>query len=348
MKAARLTGPNTIEYMDVDDPTPAPDEVLVRVHRSAVCGTDAEMFRGTMPYFKMGWTRYPITLGHEWAGEVVDRGNEVTEFSIGDRVTGDVTIGCARCDNCKRGLYSLCVQKAEVGLCRGKDGAYAQYLTMPARHTYALPKGSSFEEGAFTEPAATVVRAIRKAQFEPGAICVVQGDGPIGLLGLQAVNACGAGLSILSGTIDEKLALGKKLGADVIVNVCKEDLAEVVRQHTDDAGADFVMEASGSVEAVQQAVDVVRMGGTISVVGIHEVPVPNLDMGNIVVRDIDLVTSVASPNAFKQTLRLMEKRTIDVRPLISHEFPLSAAAEAIDVQQNRAAERMKIHLLPQA
>jgi len=348
MKAARLTGPNTIEYLDVPDPVPAPDEVLVRVERAAVCGTDVEMFRGTMPYFKMGWTQYPITLGHEWAGQVVDKGDEVSEFAVGDRVTGDVTIGCARCDNCKRGLYSLCVQKAEVGLCRGKDGAYAEYLTMPARHTYALPDGLSFEEGAFTEPAATVVRAIRKAPFEPGAVCVVQGDGPIGLLALQAVNACGAGLAILSGTFDEKLALGAKLGADVIVNVRNQDLAEVVRQHTDGMGADFVMEASGSVEAVRQAVEIVRMGGTVSIVGIHEVPVPELDMGNIVVRDINLITSVASPNAFKQTLRLMQKKAIDVRPLISHELPLSAAAEALDIQQNRPAERMKIHLLPRA
>ena len=112
-------------------------------------------------------------------------------------------------------------------------------------------------------------------------------------------------------------------------------------------GADFVMEASGSVEAMKQAVDLTRMGGTISVVGLHEELVPDLDMGNIVVRDLNLITSVASPNAFKQTMRLMEKRRIDVGPLISHEMPLAETPEAMRIQQEQIAERTKIQLIPQ-
>jgi len=332
--------------MDVDPPKPAGDEVLIEVRAVGVCGTDVEMYLGTMPYFKMGWTQYPITPGHEWAGVVVDRGAGVDDFKIGDRVTGDVTIGCGRCDNCMRGLYNLCFGKIEVGLCRGKDGAYAEYLTMPARHTYRLPDGLSFEEAAMTEPAATVVKAIRKAPFEPGAVCVIQGDGPIGLLGLQAAIACGAGLTVLSGTIDEKLELGRRLGADVVVNVTREDLAAKVTDLTDGVGADYVMEASGSVQALRQAIDVARMGGTICVIGIHDKPVPQLDMGNIVVRELNIVTSVASQNSFRQTLRLMGKRRIDVKPLISHEFPLSEAVHAMDVQQTRLRERVKILLKP--
>jgi threonine dehydrogenase-like Zn-dependent dehydrogenase len=99
------------------------------------------MLRGTMPYFKLGWARYPVILGHEWSGTVVEAGRAVDTFAAGDAVTGDVTIGCGRCTNCMRGWYNLCVTKQEVGLCRGKDGAFAQYLTMPARHTYKLPAG---------------------------------------------------------------------------------------------------------------------------------------------------------------------------------------------------------------
>lgn len=346
MKAARLTQPQTITYMDVPEPACGPDEVVIEVKRVGICGTDVEMYHGTMAYFKMGWTQYPITLGHEWSGVVVDRGREVSSPSIGDRVTGDVTIGCHRCDNCMRGLYNLCFEKAEVGLCRGKDGAFAEYLTMPARHAYRLPDGLTFEEAAFVEPAATVVKAIRKAQFEPGAICVILGDGPIGLLALQAADACGAGKVIVTGTVDEKLQLAGKLGADLLVNVKKQDLHRIIMEATDGVGADFVMEASGNVHAVQQAVDIARMGGTISVVGLHETPVPQLDMGNIVVRDLNLITSVASPNAFKQTIRLMEKRKIDVRPLISHEFPLSEASRALETQETKPRERTKIQLFP--
>ncbi len=347
MKAVRLTGPGRLEYVDVPEPACGDEDVLIEVRCVGICGTDVEMYHGTMAYFKMGWTRYPITLGHEWSGVVVDRGQSVTELSIGDRVTGDVTIGCHRCDNCKRGFYNLCFSKAEVGLCRGKDGAFAEYLTMPALHAYRVPDALSFEEAAFVEPAATVVKAIRKAQFEPGAICVILGDGPIGLLALQAADACGAGKVILTGTLDEKLELGRRVGADLTINVRKQDLKAMIDEATDGVGADFVMEASGSVEAVQQAVEITRMGGTISIVGLHETPVPQLDMGNIVVRDLNLITSVASPNAFKQTIRLMEKRKIDARPLISHRFGLSEAARALEVQETRPAERTKIQLQPE-
>ena len=347
MKAARLTGPRRIEYLDVPEPTCADDDVLIQVKSVGICGTDVEMYNGTMAYFKMGWTKYPITLGHEWSGIVVDRGRDVTEFAIGDRVTGDVTIGCHRCDNCLRGLYNLCLSKIEVGLCRGKDGAYADYLTMPARHTFRIPDSVSFEEAAFTEPAATVVKAIRKEPFEPGAICVILGDGPIGLLGLQAADACGAGKVILAGTIDEKLEVGLKVGADVTVTVRKHDLRAIIDDVTDGVGADFVMEASGNVEALKQAVEITRMGGTVSVVGLYETPVADFDMGTVVVRDLNLITSVASPNAFKQTLRLMARGKIKTRPLISHEFSLADAARAFDVQINQPARRTKILMSPE-
>lgn len=327
-------------------PTPADNEVLVEVQRTGICGTDVEMYHGTMAYFKMGWTQYPITLGHEWSGTVVDRGRDVTSLSVGDRVTGDVTIGCGWCENCKRGLYNLCLSKIEVGLCRGKDGAYAEYLTMPARHTYRVPDGVSFAEAAFTEPAATVVKAIRKARLEPGAVCVIIGDGPIGLLGLQAADACGAGLTVLTGTFDAKLAVGTQLGADIVINVTKQDLAETISELTNGVGADFVMEASGNVEAFKQAVKITRMGGTVSVVGLYETPIPDFDMGDAVVRDIDLITSVASPNSFHETLRLMQRGRIRTTPLISHEFALAQARDAFDVQINRQAERCKILLAP--
>ena len=346
MKAARLTGPRQIQYTEVPEPTCGCDEVLVQVQRVGVCGTDIEMYHGTMAYFKMGWTEYPITLGHEWSGIIVDRGKEVRGLAVGDRVTGDVTIGCMQCENCMRGLYNLCLSKIEVGLCRGKDGAYAEYLTMPARHTYRLPDGVSFEAGAFVEPAATVVKAIRKAPFEPGAVCVIQGDGPIGLLGLQAADACGAGKLILAGTMDHKLELGRQLGADIVVNVENESLEDVVNDLTDGVGVDWVMEASGSNDAFKQAVNITRMGGTLCVVGLYEHLMPELDMGNIVVRDLNLITSVASPNAFKQTLRLMERGKMKVEPLVSHRFPLADTSAALDVHENKPAERMKIMLCP--
>jgi threonine dehydrogenase-like Zn-dependent dehydrogenase len=191
-----------------------------------------------------------------------------------------------------------------------------------------------------------VVKAIRKAPFEPGAVCVILGDGPIGLLALQAAAACGAGKLILTGTVDAKLELGRELGADVVINVRRQRLQEVIESTTGGVGADYVMEASGSNEAMQQAIAVTRMGGTVSVVGLAETPVPEFDMGNAAVRDLNIITSVASPNSFPQTLRLMAKGRIRARPLISHELPLSETSKAFDIQINHPADRIKILLRP--
>jgi L-iditol 2-dehydrogenase len=233
-------------------------------------------------------------------------------------------------------------------LCRGKDGAYADYLTMPVRHTYRIPDEVDFEEASLTEATATVVRAVRKARLQPGAVCVIIGDGPIGLLGLQAASACGAGQTILTGTFNKKLDVGKEVGADITINAARQDVVEAINELTGGVGADFVMEVSGNVEAMKQAVTITRMGGTVSVVGLYETPIPDFDMGDVVVRDIDLITSVASPNSFRETLKLMASKKIRTKPLISHRFPLSQAAEAFDVQINRQADRCKILLAPES
>ena len=346
MFAYQLTGPNTGQLVEMDRPKPAADELLISVHRVGICGTDVEMLHGTMPYFKLGWTSYPVVLGHEWSGTVAEVGAAVDRFDLGDPVTGDVTIGCGACVNCMRGLYNLCVTKQEVGLCRGKDGAFAQYLTMPARHCYRLPDGVSLDQGALVEPAATVVKAIRKARFEPGATVLVTGDGPIGLLALQAATAHGAGWVVLSGTSTGKLALAGQLGADAVIDVREDDVVAFVNDHTNGLGVDYAIEASGRAAALQHCLEATRQGGTISVVGIYDRPVEQLDMGIAVVRDLTLCCSVASPNAFEQTLRLMAGGRISVEPLVTQVLPLAEAAEALQMQQTQPDRRIKIHLEP--
>jgi 2-desacetyl-2-hydroxyethyl bacteriochlorophyllide A dehydrogenase len=346
MYAFRLTGPNKHEYVETDRPVPEEDDLLIRVHRVGICGTDIEMLRGTMPYFKLGWTNYPVILGHEWSGTVVDMGSAVTDFEVGDHVTGDVSIGCSHCVNCMRGYYNLCVTKQEVGLCRGKDGAFAQFLTMPARHSYVLPEGVDLDDGALVEPAATVVKAIRKAGFEPGATVLVTGDGPIGLLALQASIAYGAGWVVISGASPPKLEMAKKFGAHAAVDVTKEDVVTFINDHTKGLGVDFSIEASGHNVALENCMQATRQGGTISVVGIYEHPMEKLDMGIAVVRDLTLCCSVASPNAFEQTLRLMATGKISAKPLVTQVLDLEEAPKALELQQTQPDERIKIHLTP--
>ena len=176
-------------------------------------------------------------------------------------VTGDVSIGCGHCEPCLNGSYNLCVTKQEVGLCRGKDGAFAQYLTMPARHCYRLPEGVSLEAGALVEPAATVVKAIRKAGLEPGALALITGDGPIGLLAAQAALASGAGWVVLAGTEPTKLEIGKQLGVHRTVDVTRENLHEIVMDETRGRGVDLALEGSGNGQALNACLDGARQGG---------------------------------------------------------------------------------------
>lgn len=346
MYALQLTGPDQWQLIEMDRPVPRENELLIRVHRVGICGTDIEMLKGTMPYFRLGWTRYPVILGHEWSGTVVEMGSAVENFEMGDRVTGDVSIGCGDCEPCMRGFYNLCDVKQEVGLCRGKDGAFAQYLTMPARHCYTLPEGVSLDAGVLVEPAATVVKAIRKAGLEPGATALVTGDGPIGLLAVQAALADGAGWVALAGTESKKLSLGANLGAHLKVDVTRQDLRETILDQTRGRGVDFAIEASGNGVALASCMDCVRQGGTVSVVGLYEQPVEKLDMGLAVARDLNLICSIASPNTFVQTLRLMALGKIEVEPLVTHVLPLEESGRAFEIQQTAPEDRIKIHLEP--
>lgn len=346
MYALQLTGPNKYEYLEMDRPIPNEFEVLIKVHRVGICGTDIEMLHGTMPYFEMGWTSYPVILGHEWSGTIVEVGSAVSTLVPGDRITGDVSIGCGQCQSCMEGLYSLCDQRQEVGLSRGKQGGFAQYMTMPAKHCYKLPENVSLDDGSLVEPTATVVRAIRKAHLHVGSSVYIAGDGPIGLLALQAAQAMGASQVFLGGTDPEKLAMAKKLGATHTINVLTENVREKVMDLTQGRGSPLSVEASGAGAALNQCIEVTRMGGKVSVIGVYDKPIEKMNMGLVVVKDLDLCCSVASPNAFRHTLDMMNVGKIKVAPLVSDVFDLADAGSAFEKQQSNCAGRIKIQLKP--
>ena len=346
MYALCLTGPEKFEYVEIDRPRPAAHEVLIKVHRVGICGTDIEMLRGTMPYFDMGLASYPVILGHEWSGTIEERGSAVESLSVGERVTGDVSIGCGSCRNCMDGSYSLCDNRQEVGLARGKDGAFAQYMTMPAKHCYRLPENVSLDDGSLVEPAATTLKAIRKAGLEPGATVYIAGDGPIGLLAMQSAKAFGATRVIVGGTDDQKLAKATELGAHETVNVREHSIADYIRDTTGGRGVDLALEGSGYGPALAECIEVARLGGTVSVVGIYEQPIENFNMSQAVVKDLDICCSLASPNSFRQTLQLMAQGEIVVAPLVSDVYELADAGSAFEHQQSGRDGRIKIQLRP--
>ena len=346
MNAVSLVARRTFECLTVPAPVPARDEVLIRVKAAGICFTDVEMFNGTQPYFAMGLARFPVILGHEWSGEIVEVGQAVKRFHVGERVTGDVSIGCGTCRFCMTGFYNLCAVKQEVGLCRGKDGAFAEFLTMPERHVYALPSALSFEDGAGVEPAATCVKAIGKAGLSPGDSVLVTGDGTIGLLAVQAARAFGAGQILVSGSSPRKLKLARELGADIAIDVSRDDALEACRAATGGLGVDVAVEAAGQLPALRDCIRCVRMGGKICGIGVYAAPYPDFPAAELVVRDITFYGSIASPNAFPSTLRLMERGSLRTRPLITHEFKLSDAARAFELMEEKSSERIKVMLRP--
>ena len=344
MKAGVVCGTDEIKWTDWDTPIVGPKDVLMRVRATGICGTDLELFHGIMPYITLGLMKHPFVPGHEWAGEVVEVGSEVTGFAAGDRVTGDVSIACDECFYCLTGKYNLCTSKTEVGCWNKKPGSFAEYLTMPAKHVYELPDSISFEEGAMVEPAATAVHTVECADISLGDTVVVQGDGPIGLLSLQAARAAGAAEVVLVGTAPSKLDLGGRLGADVTINADAQDPVERVMDLTSGVGAHVVIEASGVPGALDQTFRMARDAGHVSLVGIYTDVVREFDMNQIVFKMLSVRGVLASPGFFPATLSLMASGALRTKELISHRFALGEVEAAMKVADTQIDERIKIML----
>ncbi|MBS3969409.1 MAG: alcohol dehydrogenase catalytic domain-containing protein [Clostridia bacterium] len=346
MKAIQFIEPWSVKCVDVSLPEINQDEVLIKVKAVGVCGTDLELLSGDMPHIKNGFTKYPLIPGHEWAGEIVEVGNSVKSFNIGDRVTGDVSIGCGCCYICRTGRYNLCPNRVVVGSYRNKDGAYAEYLKMPERHLYKLPDNISYEEGALVEPAATSAYAVMKARIGLGEKVLVIGDGPIGQLAVQCAKIAGATKVINVGSWDEKLEVAKQLGADAALNYKKDDMVAAALELTNGEGVDTVIETSGNKIAFNQSIKSIRPGGKIALLSFYSETEISAAINNFIIKDAEMIGILASPNAFKPTLALMETGRINVKPLITHKFPLHQAEEALEMVRSKKECKIKVLLIP--
>ncbi len=340
MKAARLFATRDMRVVEVDRPRPGRGEVVVRIAYTGICGTDIEIYTGRMPFIKLGLIPLPQTLGHEWSGIVDSVGDEVTAFTPGDRVTGDVTISCRVCEYCKAGRYNICPHRRSVGVIR-KDGAFAEYLVMPAHHVYRLPEGVSLEEAALTEPASCAVHAVRRLAVGPGDRIAVVGDGTLGLLAVQAARAAGAGRVVIIGSHDQKLALARELGAHAVVNRHRDDVVEAPLNLFGEK-IEGVIEASGNVAAVAPALRLLRSGGRMVILSIYHEPVPALDLAAVTSNEITITGTLAGPNVFPGLLRLMAEGAIRTRPLITHRLPLAGVPDAFRAIEGRTEPYVKM------
>lgn len=313
-------GIGNMELRETAIPTPKVNEVLLEIKAAGICGTDVHIRHDKFPYWP------PVIMGHEFSGVIVEIGNEVTNFKVGDRVVGEPhTRACGKCELCRTGNSHLCSSKRSPGW--GIDGAFAKYLAMPEHLLHKIPDSMTFEEAAVVEPAANAVQdVLERGKVYANDTVVIFGPGPIGLLSLMAAKASGAGKTIMVGTeIDMKLRLSKaiELGADEIVIADKQNPVDEILRITNGRGADLVVEASGSPHAVAASFEVVRRLGRISQIGLtgqDEIKIP-WDKAAWKVCDLFFNMSTGF-TCWDRAIGLIASKKMDVEKIISHKAKL--------------------------
>lgn len=349
MRAAVLFGPGDIRVTDRPVPVPGPDEVLVKVAMCGTCGTDLKIFDGHFPQTPPFGE---FTPGHEWAGTVAAVGSGVDEFAPGDRVCIEAHSGCGRCDNCLTGKYTACLNygnpaKGHRASGMTTDGGFAEYAVHHVSALYPLPSPLSFEDGVLITTAGTGLYGLDVAGgYVAGLDIVVFGPGPVGLATVQVLKALGAAQVILVGTRESRLELGKRLGADHVINVRKTDPARAIDDLTGGAGADLTIECSGSVDAPQLCGQVTKRGGKILVVAFYPSPI-TFDLSAIVRKDITIYTSRGEGgNNVKRAVALAAAGKLHGAEMVTHRFPLEEIAEAFRVVRERDGDPVKVVIVP--
>lgn len=344
MKALVLEEYKRFAYRDVPDPAlRGPKDVIVRVEAAAICGSDVHGMDGST-----GRRRPPIIMGHEAAGEIVQAGAEVRGFQVGDRVTFDSTEYCGECWHCRRGEPNLCDDRRVLGVsCEEyrRDGAFAQYVAVPERILYPLPEGLSFVRASLTEPLAVAAHAACLSAPLPGESAAVVGAGLIGLLLIQVLRASTAGPIFALDTDPARRAQARKLGADYALDPSDPGSLEELRSRTGGRGADKVWEAVGITPAVAAAVDSLRKGGILTLIG-NASPSIDLPLQKVVTRQLTLRGSCAIAGEYPLALDLMARGVVDVDALISAVAPLSTGAACFDRLYAREPGLLKVVLEP--
>ncbi len=349
MKAAVLFDYGDLRVTEKPVPTLAEGEVLVKVDAVAICGSDPGIVaKGWQGYTPLG----EFTPGHEVTGTVAAKAPDVTELDVGDRVALEPHKGCGRCENCLRGLYTTCLNYGKpekghrhYGFC--SNGGYAEYAAFHVNTLHKLPDSIGFEEGALLTGAGTVLYGYERIGWvRPGETVLVTGPGAIGLMSVNAAKILGAGRVILTGTREERLEVGRQVGADVTLNVREVNVLEAIMELTDGIGADMVVECSGQAGAAAEAIELSRKNGRISYNGVYHEPT-TLNLNKIVQWNL----LIAGPKAegmmnLARAIPLMADGRMNLKPLITHTFSLDEINTAFDTFTGRVGGAIKVVVKP--
>lgn len=350
MRAVQIHAPGQYSVDLVDVPTPGYGEVLVQVESVAICGSDPGIFGGKV--LGNGWPpSFPFIAGHEFAGRVAALGPGVTKHAVGDRVVGEAHCGCGVCEMCAAGYYNLCLNygKREKGhrhYGHNTPGCYAQYQVYDQRALTRMPDNISFDEGALVDTAGTAYNALRLTGVAPGGWTAVIGPGPMGIAAMLLARARGSRTVVVGRR--ERLRLAGEMGADALVDFEKtEDVAGEVRRICGGLGAHQTIEAAGNASSYLNAVEMTRKGGHAALISIPAANAQEVAVKSLIMNQITLHGVRANPHCAQEVLDLMACGAVDLKPTITHTFPMTQIHEAFHTFQNRIGGALKVIVRPQ-
>ena len=335
MAIVRTAG--TAELTEHETPKTGNTEVLIAIKAASICGGDLHIYKGKHPSAPL-----PMSLGHEFSGEVIEVGADVTAVKAGDRVTVEPVIVCGDCPPCRSGLYGYCDNLSYHY--RKGQGSMADYFVVDQRYVYQLPEHLSYEGGALIEPLAVAVHAVKRAKISLGEKVAIIGAGPIGILIAAVCKAAGAREIIIADVNETRLQAAARMGATRTVDSRNESVLNVVREVTGGRGIGKTFECAGREETFIQAMSCLCKGGTATMVGIFEQPAIQIPSSIFVSQEITVQGSQGYCWDFDTALALTA--ALDLGSLVSHTFSLDDVDRAMKVALDPGEKAVKVILKP--
>lgn len=330
-----MTAPGVIEFNEVPVPEVKPGQVLVKIQKIGICGSDIHVYHGKHPF-----TKYPVTQGHEVSGEIAQIGQGVEGFSVGQKVTIQPQVVCGKCYPCRHGKYNLCEELKVMGF--QTTGVASHYFAVDAQKVTPLPEDMSFDEGAMIEPLAVAVHAIRQAGDVTGLKIAVLGAGPIGILVAQAAKGMGAQSVIVTDISDVRLAKAKECGADYCVNTKNTDFGDAMLEYFGPDKADVIYDCAGSDITMGQAIKYARKGSTIILVAVFA-SMAKVDLAVLNDHELDLNTTMMYRNEdYLDAIRLVNEGKVTLAPLVSKHFAFRDYLKAYQYIDDNRETTMKV------
>lgn len=324
-----MTAPGVIEFRETPRPIAAEGQVLVRIMRIGICGSDIHVYHGKHPF-----TRYPVTQGHEVSGRIEAVGSGVEGLSVGQKVTIEPQVCCGHCYPCTHGKYNLCEELKVMGF--QTTGTASEYFTVDAAKVTPLPETMSYDEGAMIEPLAVTVHAAKRFPELKGARVAILGCGPIGILLMQSCKALGAASVLVTDVSDYRLSVARSVGADYAVNTGETDMEQALRDAFGSDKADVIYDCAGNDITMGQAIRCARKGSTIVLVAVFS-KLASVDLAVLNDHELELNTSMMYRHEdYVDAIRLVSEGKVQLRPLMSRHFAFRDYLKAYQyIDENR-------------